>query len=225
MYVIYLDGVALPIAPEKLKIKIKNQNDTVDLASGVQLNILNAAGLTEIEFDVMLPQVKYPFAYYPNGYQTAEYYLELLEKLKNSKNTFRFICSRTKPGGASMFDTNMLVSLEDYDITEDVSEGMDVMVSIALKQYISVAVRTIDLPPAPQPVEIPPAPRAEPADTANTYTVVHGDSMWEIAQKCMGNGSLYKDLYAMNKEQIDERNAQEGTSKYTIYTGQVLRFG
>lgn len=223
MYVFYLDGVAFPVAPEALKLKIKNQNKTVELASGMQLNILNAAGLTEIEFDALLPQVKYPFSCYPNGFKGAEYYMSLLERLKNGKKPFRFIVSRAKPNGKKLFDTNLLVSLEDYDIDEDVDEGMDVKVSIALKQYIPVSIRTIDLPAAPQPVEVPPEQRAAPASSVRTYTVVHGDSMWAIAQKCMGNGSLYKQLYEMNREQIDARNAQEGTSKYTIYTGQVLR--
>ncbi len=223
MYVFYLDGVAFPVAPEALKLKIKNQNKAIDLASGVQLNILNTAGLTEIEFDALLPQIRYPFAYYPNGFKSAEYYMGLLERLKNEKKPFRFIVSRARPNGNKLFDTNMLVSLEDYDIDEDVAEGMDVKVSVALKQYIPVSIRTIDLPPAPQPVEVPPEQREAPASPPRSYTVVHGDSMWAIAQKCMGNGSLYKQLYEMNKEQIDARNAQEGTSKYTIYTGQVLR--
>ena len=222
MYVMYLDSVPLPVTPEKLTMKIKNQNKTVDLANGMQLNNLNPAGLTEIGFDAILPQVKYPFAYYANGFQPAEYFLKKLEALKSGKKSFRFICTRQAPGQKRFFDTNMLVTLEEYDITEEVKEGMDVAISVELKQYIPVSLKTIDLPPAPQPVEAPGENRGAPA-TGRTYTVVHGDSMWEIAQKCMGNGSLYKQLYEMNREQIDARNAIEGTSKYTIYTGQVLR--
>lgn len=223
MYGFYLDGVVLPVAPQKLTISIKNQNKTVDLASGIQLNVLNAAGLTEIEFEALLPQVWYPFAYYPNGFQPAEYYLKKLEELKSGKKTFRFICTRITPGKKRFYDTNILVSLEEYEMVEDQKEGMDITVSISLKQYVPVTIKTIDLPPAPQPVEAPAENRADPAPAGRTYTVVHGDSMWEIAQKCLGNGSLYKQLYEMNKEQIDARNAIEGTSKYTIYTGQVLR--
>lgn len=223
MYGFYLDGMALPVAPQKLTTKIKNQNKTVDLASGIQLNSLNPAGLTEIEFEALLPQVRYPFAYYPNGFQPAEYYLKKLEELKSGKKSFRFICTRLAAGKKRFFDTNMLVSLEEYEIVEDQKEGIDVTVSISLKQYVPVSIKTIDLPPAPQPVEAPPESRVDPASVGRTYTVVHGDSMWEIAQKCLGNGSLYKHLYEMNREQIDARNAVEGTSKYTIYTGQVLR--
>ncbi|UZN00560.1 hypothetical protein OL548_14135 [Lysinibacillus sp. MHQ-1] len=39
------------------------------------------------------------------------------------------------PTGNLLFDTNMTVSIEDYEIKESADNGFDVIVRIQLKQY------------------------------------------------------------------------------------------
>lgn len=62
-----------------------------------------------------------------------------------------------------------------------------------------------------RPVDNPP--------TKPTYTVVKGNSLWSVAQKTLGNGNRYPEIYELNKEQIDARNKGTGSTKYTIYLG------
>lgn len=57
----------------------------------------------------------------------------------------------------------------------------------------------------------------------STYTVKSGDSLYSIAKQTLGSGSRYLEIYALNKSAIDKRNAGKTVSKYTIYTGQVLK--
>ena len=118
-------------------MKIKGQNKTLTLVNEGEVNILKEAGLTEISFDLLLPNVKYPFATYKSGFKRAKYFLDKIEKLKTKKKPFQFIVTRTLPNKKLLFDTNMKVSLEDYSIKEDSKEGFDVVVSIKLKQYKS----------------------------------------------------------------------------------------
>lgn len=58
--------------------------------------------------------------------------------------------------------------------------------------------------------------------TSETYTVVKGDSLWAIAQKFLGAGARYTEIYNTNQSTIDEWNTKYGNSKYTIYPGQVF---
>lgn len=225
-YSLYLDGLLYPIPPSKIKVKIKNQNKTLNLINDGEINFLKMAGLTEIQFDLLLPQTKYPFAVYSGGFKGADYFLTALEKLKTGKKKFQFILSRTNPKGKLLFDTNLKVSLEDYEITDDAQNGFDITVTVKLKQYRDFGTKTVVIE-QPKPTQKPQATVQAPrqTDTApakKTHTVVKGDCLWNIAQQFMGNGSKYPALYAANQSIIDARNKGTGNPKYTIYPGQVL---
>lgn len=218
-YHFYMDKVLCPIAPSKLQLKIKGQNKTLTLINEGEINILKQAGLTEVSFDLLLPNVQYPFATYKSGFKKANYFLDALEKLKTGKKPFQFIVTRLLPNGKMLFDTNMKVSLEDYDIKEDVKQGFDVVVSVKLKQYKDYGTKTCNITFAStkpkvsvqttRPAEKSPAPSAN-----QTYTVKKGDCLWNIAKKFYGNGSKYKIIVDANKGKIKNANL--------IYPGQVL---
>lgn len=97
-YSFYMDGVLLPVTPETLQLKIKGRNETVTLMDQGEVNVLKSPGLTEVSFDALLPNVRYPFAEYPGGFRKAEYYLTLFERLKLS-GVFQLVVSRRMPGG------------------------------------------------------------------------------------------------------------------------------
>ena len=145
MYDFYLDGILLPVAPEQMKMSIANQNSTYVLIDQGEINLLKRAGLTEIEFECLLPQSKYPFAVYVGGFKPAAYYLQHLEQLKVSRKPFQFIVSRVMPSGKVLFSNNLKVSLEDYTISEEAGNGFDVMVKIRLKQYRDYGTQTVQL--------------------------------------------------------------------------------
>jgi nucleoid-associated protein YgaU len=44
-----------------------------------------------------------------------------------------------------------------------------------------------------------------------------------LAHKLLGDGSRYKEIYALNKDVIDAGNKGTGNSVYTIYAGQVFK--
>lgn len=218
MYYFYLDKILLPVAPEKLQLKINNNNNTLTLINNGEINILKDAKLTDISFDILLPNSKYPFAMYKDGFKKPIYYLEKLEKLKTSKKPFQFIVSRKMPTNAVLFDTNMKVSLEDYKIVEEAKQGFDIKVSVNLKQYKEYSTKTMKITikqARPKPVATPVVTRPAPtAPQTRTYTVVRGDCLWNIAKKYYGNGSQYTKIYNANRDKIKNPNL--------IYPGQVL---
>jgi hypothetical protein len=138
-----MGSVLLPISPESFSLKIKNANKTLTLINEGEINILRDAGLTELDFKVLIPAVQYSFAKYDDGFKRPSYYLDYFEKLKTSKQPFQFIVSRKLPDGKMLFDTNMKVSLEDYKVDEKSQEGFDLVVSISLKQYKYYGTKTV----------------------------------------------------------------------------------
>lgn len=214
-YQMYLDGVLLPVTPSKVKLKIRGQNKTMTLISGEEIALLKAPGLTEVTFDLLLPQSRYPFS---ASSQSASYYLSLLERLKTERRSFQWVLSRERPNGERLLHTNMTVSLEEYELTDDASEGFDLTVSVKLRQYRPFGTKTVTLQTdtggtVSASVEEP-ARETSGAPSARTYTVKTGDCLWNIAKSLLGSGSRYTEIYELNRDKITNPNL--------IYPGQVL---
>ncbi len=212
MYYFYLDKMLLPIAPSKITTKIKNQNKTLTLINDGEVNVLKKAGLTDIKFDAMLPNVKYPFAVYKDGFVNAKTFLDTIEKLKTEQKPFQFIVSRTMPNGKELFSTNIKVSLEDYEIKEEAKEGFDVVVTFNLKQYRDYGTKTCTIKIDTGKKAVSTEPNREtnsspaPVNQNKTYTVVKGDCLWNIAKKFYGNGKQYTKIYNANRDKIKNPN-------------------
>ena len=55
MYSFYFGSLLLPVTPQKLTTKIKGNNKTLTLVNEGDINFLRSPSLTEISFDVVLP--------------------------------------------------------------------------------------------------------------------------------------------------------------------------
>lgn len=209
-YTCYLNGVQWP-TPEKLTVKIKGQNKTLILLNEGEVNFLREPGLTEIVVPFTLPML--------SGTRSPEYYLSILEKLKTGKTTAWFKLVRLSPNGRTLYDTNMKVSVEDYNIVEDAKEGLDVSVDVNLKQWRSYGTKTITVeqPAAKEDkatVSVTKERDASTAPTTKSYTVKKGDTLWAIAAKYYGSGAQYNKIYNANTDKISNPNL--------IYPGQVF---
>lgn len=208
-YACYLAGVQMP-TPAKLTVKIKNKNKTLILLNEGEINFLRTPGLTEIVVPFVFPML--------TG-RSPDYYLGTLERLKTSKEPTQFILVRCSPDGRTLYDTNMRVSVEDYNIVEDATKGLDVAVDVNLKQWRPYGTKTATVE---QPAESGQAATvtvekerdASTAPTAKTYTVKAGDSLWAIAAKYYGKGAEYSKIASANTDKISNPNL--------IYPGQVL---
>lgn len=218
-YYFYLGNVLLPIPPSKLELKISNNNKTYNLINYSQINVLKNPGLSSLEFEVILPNTKYPFAMYKNNFQNAKYYLGVLENLKVNRSAFQFIVVRKFPNGKDIFNTNIKVALEEYTITDTTEEGFDTKVKIKLKQYkeystkkVQVTIKQYRPPAVTRTVTTNNTAVAKPS--GQNYTVKRGDCLWNIAKKFYGNGAKYTTIYNANRSKIRNPNL--------IYPGQVL---
>lgn len=208
-YACYLAGVQMP-TPAKLTVKVKNKNKTLILLNEGEINFLRTPGLTEIVVPFTFPML--------TG-RSPDYYLGTLERLKTSREPTQFILVRCSPDGRTLYDTNMRVSVEDYNVVEDATKGLDVAVDVNLKQWRPYGTKTATVE---QPAESGQAATvtvekerdASTAPTAKTYTVKAGDSLWAIAAKYYGKGAEYTKIASANTDKISNPNL--------IYPGQVL---
>jgi nucleoid-associated protein YgaU len=241
-YSFYIGDTLLPVAPSRLEIVYGNKLKRIDLASGGEIVFPDKKSLDEIRFSALLPQAVYPFAVYKSGFIPGGNILRDLLSLKESCKPFRFIVFRKTVGGKTLASTNIKAVFSEIRSREEAGEGSDIYIDVKLVEYRDFSVKNVsmnssggmrgagsggggggNLPPAVLPVIRPPALR--PVDTmpvTRDYRVVSGDSLWMLAHRFLGNGSRYKEIYNMNKADIDFRNLGKGTSVYTIFAEQML---
>lgn len=211
MYQVYIDGIELPIAPKTIQTKINGNNKTVNLINEGEVNILKLPGLTDINFDMIIPHHKLPFV---TNLSSVDGYLSKLEFLKVNKKKFQFIVIRK-----NLYNTNMKVSLEDYRINEDASDGPMTVINIVLKQFGNfgeVVVKMDEKKVGDKTVVTvqKEKERVVSKTPPKQHKVKSGDTLWAIAKKELGDGSRYQEIADLNG--ISNPNV--------ISPGQVIRF-
>lgn len=242
--------LTLPITPEELTIENGSNNKVVTLINEGDINILKSPSLIEVEFEARFPMRKYPYArttainnesfdpfgmfnlmfsgytkeQIPYGFtpQSFDLYWNILTKLKEEKNHFRFIVARTTPNGNRTWDTNLLMALEELSTEEEADEGDDVIVAFKLKQYKEYSVKIL-----PNSYLIPKTnDRANDGAQTGRYTVVSGDCLWNIAKRFYGDGTKWTIIYDANKQAIEDDAKKHGrkssSNGHWIYPGLEL---
>ena len=208
MYIFYLGTIVFPVAPSTLNIKINNQNKTLTLINEGEINILKEEKLKDIAFEVLIPHQKYPFASYLGGMLPKQYYYEALSSMKKLRKPVQFIVIRNGKNLASMHFTNIKVSVEDFTLVEDANNlGFDLKIGITLKEYkdkTSLLIQAISTVSGVTQY-LTTNTRESNKTTPKTYTVVNNDTLYSIAKKQLGDGSLTSRLQSINNlpNQID----------------------
>lgn len=213
-YLLYLDGVLLPVTPSAIKVSYGSSNETVRLIDGGQATFLRQGELPVFDFELLLPRHKYSFCRYESGFKSPEYYIEKLLSLRNSLAPLRFICTRTGTDGSYLDDTNVRVSLEDMSVREDAEEGSDLVVTLKIREYKEYSATRVKIDKTAAVTYGDNSRETDNAPRAVTYTVVSGDCLWNIAKRYLGDGARWTEIYEINKNQISNPNL--------IYPGQVL---
>lgn len=234
-YLFFINDLMLPIPPPSMTVKINNKNKVISLINEGEVNVIKTAGLIEVSFDARLPNHEYPFASYDSSlsdnlmdavssrllgnsfsFKKADYFLEKFKVRKKTKAPFRLIITRMLPSFSMLFDTNLLVTLEDYQVKEDYKEGFDIVVPLKFKQYKPYGTKTCtakkDKDGSITLTVNQPRPAIDKV-TSSVYRVRNEETLWQIAQGISGGSVSVRDLMIKN-----------GIFNPLAKKGQVLRF-
>ena len=243
-YLFYINDVLFPVTPPKITTKIQGKNKTIDLINEGEVNLIKTPALTEIEIeDIMLPgAMHYPFAYYnheknghPNIFLSPKYYLNKLEVWKKSKKPVALKIIRSTPDGKNLlFDTNMDVTVEDYEIEEDADNGLDIYVKLSLKEYRKYGAKRLIIKKTTKKTTssskkkvVKKTASKKKKNTAKTYVIKKGDTLPNIAKKQLGSAKYSSKIYNLNKSVIEKaakKHGKKSSSKgWFIYPGTKLK--
>lgn len=174
--------IILPVTPESFEVGSGIKLETVNIHGLGDLRIRGYRTLDRITINSFFPAKRYDFTHAGIAGETViEPYTEFVSvfnKLCADREIIRFIISDT--------DVNIPVVIENFRYGEHFG-GNDIYYSLALAEY-----RPAKLVPAAEDAEPQPEePRPEEPKPPKTYTVVYGDTLWSIARRFLGKGSLY----------------------------------
>lgn len=214
--------VQLPVNPEDLTISGGANNSTSDTVGQGEINDLGFSRLKELSISSFFPK-NYNGELYINtggGFQDPDFYIKFFEDIKTAREPFRLIITE--------IDINMLVSIESFEYTYQYGTD-DVDYSLELKEYKEHNIRVlkatakgfsaVDSVQKVASASITNTNSNRPVEKAvpKTYTAQDGDSLWKIAQKYLGDGSRWKDIYTYNNNK-----SIIGGNPNLIEAGQVL---
>ncbi len=215
------DSLRFPMLPEEISLTMGNEFASYSILGIGTVRAPSGQGLDMISWDGMFPgEARKDFAYVKAWTSP----LECFRWLENCK----VVLPVTKKLNLLVTETaiNVDVYLESFTKTYSGGAG-DMGYSISFVQAKDLTVTATSSASGE-------SSSGEGTDSASTednrcdtqetttYTVVKGDCLWAIAQKYLGAGSRYGEIYEANQSTIDGDNAKYGNSKYTIYPGQVF---
>ena len=226
MYYFFLNDNLLPVPPPKMEIKINNKNKTINLINEGEINIVKTPGLTEVSFEVLLPNKFYPFSQYNNGISTyltrlmggtpaityAKEYVDNFRGLKLSNNPFRLIIARMTDNFQFLSDTNLLVTLEDYSVNESADDGYDWRIPMRLKQYKYYATKELEITTVNgEEVATVKQTRMTTEEVPQAYRVASDMTVWEICKRASGGSLDWRAVANANGISNPNNNVIKGT--------------
>lgn len=128
--------VAFPVNPEELRLTKDTGNETTEIVSLGEINMLKNAKLATLQFDSFFPPNKDAGYVLTKGdFRPPNFYIDFLEKIRRDKKSCRFIVSDTK--------INMLVSIETFDYGWRAGPLGEVYYTLGVKEYKPYSVKEV----------------------------------------------------------------------------------
>ena len=202
--------IRFPMMPEKLTIGADAKFMSYSIISLGDVKLPRGKGIEEVSWSGTFPGESRKGAPFIKAFTKPD---SLIKNLRSY---------RDKGAKCTLLVTGTCINLTVY-ISKftgkyvgagDFQYEIEFIVAQEIKIYTTSELK-ISTPQAPRP-----APKKETKKTATesktrTYTVKSGDCLWRIAQKFLGSGSRYTEIYNLNRDKISNPNL--------IYPGQVLR--
>lgn len=197
------EELTLAFNPEEIEITQPGTNETQDIINLGKVNVWGRKGLQEFELDGLycadvIGRKAIDTAVILQRFQASGSPIEMY----TNSPIRRFI----NAGGASLW------LIESLGVKEKAGEENTFYLSAKFKQYRNYAVKSYTVakgtpvtqskpntnttlrPATPGRLDTRPAP--------TTYQVIGGDSLWVIAQKLLGKGDRWREIYDLNKNII-----------------------
>ena len=194
------DKIRFPIVPSSIGVNRSNNIDTQSVLKLGEVPIFNGTSLKTIELTSFFPNQEYSFCDY-TGFMKPYEFSEKIQKWMYEGKPLRIIVTDSS--------TNMQCLIQQFDTVEQ-DGTRDLYYTLSLLEYRPIEVPNLNNSNVgngsssnsssnSQNTNRPNKTDTNPNNKQKIHKVVKGDSLWDIAQKHYGNGSLYPKIKEANK--------------------------
>ncbi|MDR3149819.1 MAG: LysM peptidoglycan-binding domain-containing protein [Oscillospiraceae bacterium] len=201
--------IRFPMLPGEVKVSDGAEFYDYQLINIGNVKLPSGENLTQVSWNAMFPGAVRSNEPYIRQWTSPDNLIKQLNAHRAGKKKLRLLITGTQINlnvYLSTFSGDYSHGYGDYNYSIAFVQAKDLVVNIS---GAGIEEKTLG-------TERPSAPNG------NTYTVVEGDTLWSIAEKLMGGGSRYPELYEANRDMLDKRNQAEGSDKYMIHPGDIL---
>lgn len=208
IYLTLGDIFRFPVVPEKVNVSYGNNNDSIEVCGVGEISIIQDRKATAIQFS----------SFFPKHYFSGCNYKEIPDPQAAVAIINGFIAKKKPPrltitGGIGV---SMYCTIGNFETYEQGGDPGTIYYTISLKEYREINVRQITVNVVTKKAKIAVNDsRTDNSSQGDTYTVVKGDCLWNIAKRFYGSGSKYTIIYDANRDVV-------GGNPNLIYPGQVL---
>lgn len=170
----------LPVTPSEFIVSTSNNIQKVSIHQSGDVNLWGQPGLADITVSSFFPSSPRSYAFYGGDPYS---YIEQIQNWIKNKEQVRYIISNTP--------VNIPTLPQSIEYGEQDGTG-DVYFTLRMSEYRELKTVEVSSQGAGRPAE------NEPVTQEQSYVVKSGDTLWAIAQKYYGDGSLAWNLAEVN---------------------------
>ena len=219
IYITAIDGtdeIQIPWLPEKIDFSANDKiMATYSILDSGEVKIPSGRNLRSFSWSSIFPgEAHSDLPFLRTEWQNPKTYQGILSRWLQKGTPLRLLITGTP--------INHDVYLESYSVEYAGGYG-DYAYSVSFVEKRDIIIGTTKTAGATNSANS----TASATPTSTTYTIKSGDTLWSIAQKCLGSGAKYSTLYSLNQTIIEETAKKNGKSSSEggkwIYAGTVIK--
>lgn len=202
--------IRFPMMPEKLTIGADAKFMSYSIISLGDVKLPRGKGIEEVSWSGTFPGESRKGAPFIKAFTKPDSLIKNLRSYRDKGTK----CTLLVTGTCINLTVYISKFTGKYVGAGDFRYEIEFIVAQEIKIYTTSELK-ISTPQAPRPASKKTTKSTATESKTRTYTVKSGDCLWRIAQKFLGKGSRYTEIYNLNRDKISNPNL--------IYPGQVLR--